>query len=170
MKYLYFTVILLLLFSSIAYPDDFIFKPQGCEFEVVFPVKPMISEYYSYDGNRCKTYDAQAYFWNRKGGLRAEGIICQTHNYDNANRENIIELMRDHAKKSGVSDTVFQYSENENFKTGFYRGIIESVANTFVYTVIVGKRSSLTLIGSAPYNLYPLLHYEEFVSSVRQIN
>jgi hypothetical protein len=38
------------------------------------------------------------------------------------------------------------------------------------HRLIFGKKSVFALIGSAPHELYPLLHYEEFVSSVKQIN
>jgi hypothetical protein len=76
-------------------------------------------------------------------------------------------MMREHAIKSGVTEAAFQYKETENLKIGSYRGIIAAISNTFVYTAIIGENSSIVLVGSAPYSLYPKLGYEKLINSVR---
>lgn len=147
--------------------DQYSFNPPGSEFTVLFPDKPNLNVYYSYEGNECKTYDAQLIFWNQTGALRAEAVLCKTHDYKSANRENLFSMMREHAIKSGVTDAAFQYEETKNLKIGSYRGVMAAVSNTFVYTAIFGKNSSIVLVGSAPYNLYPKLGYEKFINSLR---
>ena len=161
------SIFILFVVPFTAAADQYLFNPHGSEFAILFPAMPILSEYYTYEGNECKTYDAQLLFWNQTGGLRAEAITCKTHKYQSANRENLLSMMREHAIKSGVTEAAFQYRETENLKIGSYRGIISAVSNTFVYTAIIGENSSIILVGSAPYSLYPKLGYEKFINSVR---
>lgn len=161
------SIFILFVIPFAAAADQYRFNPPASEFMILFPTIPTLGEYYTYEGNECKTYVAQLLFWNQTGGLRAEAITCKTHRYQSANRENLLSMMREHAIKSGVTEAAFQYRETENLKIGSYRGIISAVSNTFVYTAIIGENSSIILVGSAPYSLYPKLGYEKFINSVR---
>lgn len=145
------------------------FMPTGCEYSIEFPGRPTIEEYASPETPLCKTTSALLITMKGKGGLRAECTRCdnnrQGRQYD---KQSVIRRMKEHAKVSGVSNAVFGYKKSELGPIGWYRGELSAVGNTFVCVWILGPRSGLSVVGSAPYNLYQVLGFEKFLGSVKR--
>lgn len=157
-------------FSSLAIADEFLFSPKGSQFSVVFPDKPVIRQSYSAEDDGCVTYDAILVLLNGKAGLRAESTFCSNIDASNLNEQDILEELRLHAERSGVTDTMFQVEKTEFGYVGTCRGVLASLGNTFTCVLMLGDESAIMLVGSAPYKEYPTIGFDKFIGSVREVD
>ncbi len=85
---------------------EYIFRPKGCEYSVIFPSAPKIEEYDSFpDDDECNTKDAQLLLWNGAGVLRAECTTC--NNYSS---------IREHDKKTIITELMLMIGAIEPFR------------------------------------------------------
>lgn len=155
------------LFSLTVYAE-YKFSPSDCEFSVQFPEIPVIENSNSFELNQCKTTMASLILLNGTGGLKAECIICKAYNQNEVNDSTMTAMLREHAQISGVTNASYSYQEDKLGKIGIYRGQIESLGNVFINITIAGKKSSLSLSGSAPYKFYSKLNFHQFLKSVEK--
>lgn len=107
---------------------------------------------------------------NGTGGLRAECITCKAYSQNEVNEVTMIAMLQEHAQISGVTNASYSYREDKLGKIGIYRGQIEALGNTFINVSIAGKRSSLSLSGSAPYKFYSKLEFDRFLKFIEKID
>ncbi len=159
-------------FSSLAIADEFLFSPKGSQFSVEFPSKPVIRQSYSAEHDNCVTFDAILSLLDGKAGLRAESTVCSNTNAiaSNLDEQDILDELRQHAKRSGVTDTLFQVEKTEFGYVGTCRGALASLGNTFTCVLMLGDESAIMLVGSAPYNDYPTIGFDKFIESVHQVD
>ncbi len=158
----------LLFFPSLVTADEYVFSPKGSQYSVVFPSEPVITKYYTAEGDGCVTHNAILTMLDAAAGLRAEATVCSDPDSSGVNEDLILEGLRHHAETSGVSEAAFQTEHTDIGYMGSYRGILASVGNTFVYVSIIGEKSALALVGSAPYEDYPVIGFDTFIESVRE--
>ena len=156
--------------SSLAIADGFLFSPKGSQFSVVFPDKPVIRQSYSAEDDDCVTYDAILVLLNGKAGLRAESTFCSNVDLSILTEQDILEELRQHAERSGVTETMFHVYRTAFGYVGTCRGILASLEKTFACVLLLGNKSAIMLVGSAPYKEYPTIGFDKFIGSVREVD
>lgn len=148
---------------------SYLFRPDGCEYEVTFPAVPVLEKNSAeLDGYTCKTTVGFLIRRSTNTALKAECTVCPGKSrVTQVAGSEAMTALRTHALQSGVEEAVYSFRNTAIGPVGIYRGILKSEGNTFVSVWYFGSSSGLTLVGSAPYADLSNLRVDQFASSVK---
>ena len=147
------------------------YRPEGCEYTVVFPGKPELKEKYteSPTGKLMKYEEAQ-YFDNTSSSIL---VAESSPNFiDNQNSSEIKEMLifvaKNNAERKGLEEVSIEYEENSLGKVASFIGYknVSGMNMTFGGKFILGEYSIMIINYASKSTDYPTISITKFMDSV----